>query len=187
MKIVRRIVGGAGPIWRLSAAVIGLAMALPMSGPAQAQEPVDCDSIGIELEDIFRNPICHKVNFRGSGLGRTESIQGETPDFSIHFQTSRSGAGNTYLHALDFAKLAGFYGLTGRLGILGAEKEAGDGFDYVSIGGKGLTSCILFLKQTRPISSGYRAQYYGMACDKARVGEYSEAEAAALLELVKDY
>lgn len=168
--------------------VAGALAAIGLSGPAKAQQPVDCDTLNIELADMFTSPICYKTRFRGSGtIGRSESIHGETPDYMINFQSARSGAGSTYLTAVDFPTLMDYYGLSGGLQILGAEREATDGFDYVSIGGAGLDSCILFLKQTRPIRSGYRAQYFGIACDKRRGGEYSQEDAIALLDLIKDY
>lgn len=179
--------GGAAR-WLLLAALATVAAAVGWMPAAKAQDPVDCGGLSIELDERFVSPICHRSRFRGSGtIGRSESIHGETLDYMINFHSSRSGAGHTYLYALTFDKLMGFYGLTDVLDVLGTQKEAGDGFDYVSVGGPGLDSCILFLKQTRPIRSGYRAQYYGLACDKRRQGEYTPQDAAALLDLIKDY
>ena len=187
MDLFRRVTGGISAGWRVIAVVAGLAV-LGLAGPAQAQEPVDCEFLNIELVEMFTSPICYKTRFRGSGtIGRTESIHGETPDYLINFQFARSGSGYTYLSSIDFSALMDYYGLSGNLKILGAEGEAGDGFDYVSIGGDGLDSCILFLKQTRPIRGGFRARYYGIACDKRRQGEYAPEDAAALLDLIKNY
>ncbi len=188
MECIRRLAGGIGAGSRVVAIVAGLIAVSGLPGTAQAQEPVDCDNLNIELAEMFISPICYKTRFRGSGtIGRSESIHGETPDYLINFQFARSGAGYTYLSSIDFPDLMDYYGLSGNLKILGAEGDAGDGFDYVSIGGDGLDSCILFLKQTRPIRSGYRARYYGIACDKRRQGEYRPEEAAALLDLIKNY
>ncbi len=188
MEIFWRIAGAIGAGWRQGTAVAGSLLVLGISGPAQAQDPVDCDNVGIELAEQFTNPICYRTRFRGSGtIGRTESIHGETPNYLINYQFSRSGSGHTYLGSIDFDALMDYYGLSGNLKILGVAREASDGFDYVSVGGPGLDSCILFLKQTRPIRNGYRARYYGLACDKRRQGEYSPAEAMALLDLIKNF
>lgn len=188
MKRIWRMPGGAGSGWGGVVALMAVAAVFGLSEPVQAQEPVNCDSLNIELADLFVNPVCHRARFRSSGtIGRSESIHGETPDYLMNFQSSRSGSGYTYLGALDFEAIMGYYGLTDTLDILGAEKEAADGFDYVSVGGPGLDSCILFLKQSRPIRSGYRAQYFGIACDKRRQGEYSPEDAIALLDLIKNY
>ena len=187
MRGVRNPAGGCRSGRRLLVIIAGL-MAIGLSNSATAQEPVDCDGLAIELVDLFANPICYKMRFRGSGtIGRAESIHGETPDYLINYQFARSGAGHTYLSAIDFNGLMDYYGLSDQLKILGPVREASDGFDYVSIGGPGLDSCILFLKQTRPIRSGYRARYYGLACDKRRQGEYAPEDAIALLDLIKNY
>ena len=188
MRVIRGVLEGAR-LGRLAAVIaVGILAMTAAAGPAQAQQPVDCDTLNIELVDMFTSPICYKTRFRGSGtIGRSESIHGETPDYMINFQFARSGSGYTYLSALDFEMLMDYYGLTGGLEILGAEREVRDGFDYVTVGGEGLDSCILFLKQTRPIRGGYRARYFGIACDKRQVGEYSPADAAELLDLIKNY
>ena len=188
MENTRRIGGGVFVGWQWLVMVLGLATSMSLTIPAQAQEPVNCDGISIELADQFASPICYMTRFRGGDvIGRTQSIQGESRDYMIHFQSSRSGAGSTYLYALDFDKLMDFYGMSAGQKALGPEREAGDGFSYVSVGGNGLDACILFLKQTRPIRNGYRAQYYGLACDKGREGEFAPEDAAALLDLVKGY
>ncbi len=187
MRVLRGM-SGCLRMGRLAVAIAAGLLAIGLSGPARAQQPVDCDVLNIELVDMFTSPICYKTRFRGSGtVGRSESIHGETPDYMINFQFARSGSGYTYLSALDFQMLMDYYGLTGGLEILGAEREARDGFDYVSVGGEGLDSCILFLKQTRPIRGGFRARYFGIACDKRREGEYSQEDAIALLDLIKNY
>ncbi len=188
MKRLFRNSGGTKCGLGLVAALAALAAVLGLPEPVRAQEPVNCDSLSVELADLFVNPICHRARFRSSGtIGRTESIHGETPDYLMNFQSSRSGSGYTYLYAIDFETIMGYYGIADTLEIIGAEKEAIDGFKYVSVGGPGLDSCILFLKQSRPIRSGFRAQYFGIACDKRRQGEYSPEDATALLDLIKDY
>ena len=178
---------GNGPGISLLLAVAAIVAAVVLPSPGNAQEPVDCDRVTLELVDLFANPICYKIRFRGGGMGRYELIHGETPNYMVNFRSSRAGAGSTYLHALDFDILMDHYGLTGALEILGQEADAGDGFDYVSVGGPGLDSCILFLKQVRPISNGYRANFFGLACDKRRQDAYSPQDAAALLDLIKNY
>lgn len=188
MRKSRRVGGSNAAGWRGLALVVGVCMSLGLTVPSQAQEPVECDSIQIELSDQFSSPICYMSRFRTGGtIGRNQSAHGESRDYMIHFQSSRSGAGSTYVSAIDFDMLMGFYGLSDRQKILGMEREIDDGFRYVTVGGSGLDSCILFLKQVRPIRSGYRSQYYGLACDKGQVGEYRPEEAALLLDLVKDY
>lgn len=181
-----RVAGGIGAGWRAAAVVAALAAVLGLPGTARAQAPVDCGNLNIELADFFTSPICYKSRFQ-NGTGRYESIHGESTDYLVNFRSSRSGAGSTYLHALDFPKLMDYYGMTGVVEVLGREGDAGDGFDYVSVGAPGYDSCILFLKQVRPIRNGYRANYFGLACDKRRNGEYSPQEAEALLDLIKDY
>lgn len=188
MESIQKIGAGVFAGWRWLAIFVGLTVPLVLTASAQAQEPVSCDSIGIELSDQFTSPICYRTRFRGGGtIGRNQSIHGESRDYMIHFQSSRSGAGHTYLYALDFEKLMGIYGMTSGQKVLGPEREIKDGFSYVSVGGGGLDSCILLLKQLRPIRDGYRSQYFGLACDKGRAGEYAPEDAAALLDLVKDY
>lgn len=188
MNEISRTAGGIGFGWRLIALAAGVAAMMGLSGPAQAQDPIDCDNLSIELADLFTSPICHRTRFRGGGtIGRSESIHGETRDYMINYHFARSGAGHTYLSSIDFKGLMDYYGLSGNLEILGAQREARDGFDYVSVGGQGLDSCILFLKQTRPIRNGFRARYFGLACDKRRQGEYAPEEAMALLDLIKSF
>ncbi len=188
METKKGSVGGSWRGWWGLAIVVGLAVAVGIPVSAGAQEPVDCDGLNIELVDLFANPICYKSRFRGSGtIGSSESIHGETRDYLINFQFARSGSGYTYLSSIDFEVLMNHYGLSKGLDILGPERDARDGFSYVSVGGPGLDSCILFLKQSRPIRNGYRAQYFGIACDKRRQGEYGEEDAIALLDLIKNY
>lgn len=171
-----------------TAMVVGLATMVALSAPAQAQEPVDCGRVEIKLADLFPSPICYRTSFRGGGtIGRTQSAHGESRDYMIHFQSSKSGAGQTYLYRLSFDELMDYYGLSQGQRMLSPEQPLSDGFDYVSVGGKGLDSCVLFLKQVGVIRDGYRRHYFGLACDKGRDGAYSPSEAQALLDLVKDY
>lgn len=188
MRKSRRVGGSTAAGWRGLAVAVGVFTFLGLTVPSQAQEPVDCDSVNLELSDHFSSPICYSSRFRTGGtIGRNQTIHGESRDYMVHFQSSRSGAGNTYVSAIDFDMLMGFYGLTDRQKILGTERELGDGFRYVTVGGRGLHSCILLLKQVRPIRSGFRSQYYGLACEKGQEGEYGPEDAASLLDLIKDY
>ncbi|NNG05937.1 MAG: hypothetical protein HKM95_17795 [Inquilinus sp.] len=191
MHVARRITGGFIKFRRLSAVVLWLAVTpvlMTVGAPAAAQEPVDCDRIGIKLSDQFSSPICRTSRFRSSqAMGRRESAFAENRDYLISFHSARSGAGHTYVRSASFDQIFNYFGLSDDKRLIGVPQEAVDGFEYVTVGGKGLDSCILFRKGVRPFRSGFRAQHFGIACDKGRDGEYTPEEAAGLLSMVKDY
>ena len=191
MKFPVGRVGGAKPFRRLCTFALWLAVVqivTVIGAPAAAQEPIDCGRISIKLSDEFSSPICRRSRFRTGGtIGRSESAFAESRDYLMSFHLARSGAGNTYLNAISIEQLFDWFGMDTGQQILGPEQEIADGFDYVSVGAKGLDSCILFLKQVRPIRDGYRSHYYGLACDKSHSGAYDPAKAEALLALVEDY
>ena len=191
MHWVSRRAGGTAAFRRVWVGALWLA-ALPLliatERPAAAQEQVDCGRVSIKLSTEFSSPICRRSRFRTGGtLGRSESAFAESRGYLMSFHLARSGAGHTYLSSISIEEIFDWFDMSGGQRIMGPKQATVDGFDYVTVGGKGLDSCILFLKQLRPIRDGYRSHYFGLACDKEHTGAYNPSQAAALLALVEDY